>query len=114
MTIITANTCQKTVWRGFSNYKCGRKAKLVEGVWLCGTHLPSAMKPESAVQRRQREARETDAVIQEEAAQLLEALGVDGAAAYRWSNSQSPRYRRDLLIPFDEVKKILARLGVAR
>ena len=106
----TDQTCG--VNKGWHNY-CGNKAKvwdIARARWVCGIHAPRGVRKETVVQIKQREAQAEDKARKEEAQALLLALGVNGYADYHYRNSQSPQYRRRLVIDFNEAYALIARL----
>jgi len=71
----TEHTCRETLWHGYTNYSCGKKAKHEhEGKWYCKTHHPPTVEAkykarENRFQQEWAAKRERDAL---EAAQKAE------------------------------------------
>ena len=101
--------CEERIYENFYSSQCQKTAKVERnGKWYCGIHDPEKVKArQDARQKKWEDKWARGKENQHQAEKLLKRLGVRGSAAYQWKEG----YIRAVQISFDELEKLLAKLG---
>lgn len=101
--------------RSVSLHACLRVGTIQrDGEWYCGQHDPEKVKTKRAARDQAwKEREEAQDAIQAEGRRLAKRLGVLGGTYYNALGSGLGHYERALVIRFDEVERLIERLGKA-